>query len=110
VTVFQVGRLTGEHTVTDLDAYLRRMGPAEGGVAKLLPSYLDVSLEGSAEIRFPRGGWFHGGSQMTLGPGERGTWTGPDGGVTPGSYAVACFQRSGGGWRVHGVAGPVVVP
>lgn len=47
--------------------------------------------------------------EVGLDAGWWGSWVGPRGGATPGTYAVICYRHSGEGWRPVGVAGPVEV-
>jgi len=111
-TILDFGRLGNGHTVHELDAYLEKARVTDrNDVGQLLPSYFDGSLQGHVEIGFPHGGMgpLTGSSNLILNTTWWGTWSGPRGGATPGTYAVICYHRSGDGFRALGVAGPVEV-
>jgi hypothetical protein len=121
-TILDVVWIGARHTLLDLRSSLRGAGPVpetdRGGFEgwhpsyeRWLPPYVDTSLQGRSDIGFPRGGMGpgRGTTALTMNTGWWGSWSGPRGGATAGTYAVICYQRRAKEWSVLGVAGPVEV-
>jgi len=116
-TMLDIGMLDHGRSVEELEAYIEGLGdvgPGLGSAAALeeqAPPYFDNSLQGSVSRGAPHVGEgpLKGSSALGLDAGWSGTWIGPRGGATPGTYAVICYEHSVDGWRSVGIAGPVKV-